>query len=343
MPPSVYILHGEDSFSIAKEIQSFRQRLGDPATVSLNMTEFDGRTVTLADLRSAADTIPFLAGRRLVIVTGLLSRLHAKGGDADASEQESTPAALRDYRDSLLQYLPGVPPTTALVFVESGNLPERSKFLNLIARIGDIGYARRFDPPDEGELPGWILQRAKSHGGTFTRPAAQALAAAVGGELRLLDHEIEKLLAYVDRARPVDVADVETLTPYTGEVEIFDVVDAMGERRGRDAVRLLMRLLERPGQHPLPAFAMICRQFRLLLQARELIDDGAAAASVAPLLGLRPFVAAKMLEQSRNFSMTELEDTYRRLLDIDVAIKSSQIDAELALVTFVADPLGWSS
>jgi len=117
----------------------------------------------------------------------------------------------------------------------------------------------------------------------------------------------------------------------------------MGERRGRDAVRLLMRLLERPGQHPLPIFAMICRQFRLLLQTRELIDDGAVAASIAPLLGLRPFVAAKMLEQCRNFSMAELEDTYRRLLDIDVAIKSSQIDAELALVTFVADPLGWMS
>ncbi|MBI3764214.1 MAG: DNA polymerase III subunit delta [Chloroflexi bacterium] len=341
MTPTFYILHGEDDFALAEHVQSLKEKLGDPTMALLNTTEFDGRTVTLAELRSATDALPFLSDRRMVIVEGLLSRLSGKGDEAEEGEEEAPPAALKEFRDALAEYLPHVPPTTRLVFVERKTLPERHKFLNLVAKSGGVGYARRFDPPKEGELPGWIQKRAKAAGGEFTRDGAQALAAAVGDEMRLLDNEIEKLLTYVDRARPVDVPDVETLTPYAGEVKIFDMVDAMGARQGKAAVQLLHRLLDQPSQYPLAVFAMIVRQFRLLLQTRELLDEGIPAAGIAGTLGLHPFVAGKVAEQCRKFSIEELDSIFRKLLDIDLVIKSSQVDAGLALETFVANPSGW--
>lgn len=340
--PSFYILHGEDEFAIAEEIQGLKEKLGDPATAALNTTQFDGRTVTLADLRSTADAMPFLAKRRLVIVNGLLSRLLSKADDPEQAEEDGAPASLKEFRDGLADYLPNVPPTTALVFVEHRVLPENNRFLRLVARSDGVGYRRRCDPPPGDKLPGWIMKRAKACGGEFTPAAAQALAAAAGDDTRLLDSEIEKLLAYVDRARPVELPDVETLTPYAGEVRIFDMVDAMGERQGRAAVQLLHRLLDQPGQYPLAIFAMIIRQFRLLLQARELLAEGASPAAIARALSLLPFVAAKIAEQCRKFSLDELDAIFRRLLDIDLAIKGSRIDSGLALETFVADPIGWT-
>lgn len=339
--PTFYIFHGEDEFAIAEHVQSFKERLGDPTTASLNTTRFDGRTLTLADLRSAADALPFLSDRRLVIVEGLLSRLSGQGDEAEEGEEDEPPASLKDFRDALIDYLLHLPPTTRLVFVEHRELPGRNKFLILAAKSEGAGLARKFEPPTGGQLPGWIQKQAKAASGEFTREGAQALAAAVGDETRLLNNEIEKLLTYVDRARPVDVPDVETLTPYAGEVNIFHMVDAMGERQGRAAVQLLHRLLDQPGQYPLQVFGMIVRQFRLLLQARELVAEGATAGEIAGALRVQPFVAGKVADQCRQFSIEELDAIFRKLLDIDLAIKSSQMEPGLALETFVADPIGW--
>jgi DNA polymerase III subunit delta len=338
--PSFYILHGEDTFAIAEEVQSFKERLGDPALADLNTTELDGRNVTLADLRAAADAVPFIAQRRLVIVTGLLTRLLGRSSDDQPDEEESAPASLKEFRDALAGYLPDVPESTALVFVEPRALPGRNKFLNLAGR-SEAGFARRYDPPQGGALVKWILHRAKAGGGEFSVEAAQALVSAAGGDTRLLAHEIEKLLAYVDYARPVELPDVETLTPYGGEVRIFDMVDAMGQRRGAAAVNLLLRLLEQPNQAPLAVFGMVVRQFRLLLTAREMLAEGAAPAQFAGALRLPPFVVNKVLAQARLFSAADLEAIFRKLLDMDLGIKRSRIDAALALETFVADPVGW--
>jgi DNA polymerase III delta subunit len=73
-----------------------------------------------------------------------------------------------------------------------------------------------------------------------------------------------------------------------------------------------------------------------------MLAEGAAPAQIAPALGLKSsFVAAKVLEQARLFSTADLEAIFRKLLEMDLGIKSSRIDAGLALETFVADPVGW--
>jgi DNA polymerase-3 subunit delta len=335
--PSFYILHGEDTFAIAEQVHSLKEKLGDPSLAALNTVELDGRTVTLPELRSAADAVPFLTERRLVIVTGLLARLMGRTGEG---EEEAGATPIKEFRDALVAYLPQIPPTTALVLVESRPLPERNRFLNLAGRH-ESGFAKRYDPPKGQALVQWIIKRARAAGGEFTSEAAQALASAVGEDTRLLDNEIEKLVAYADYSRPVDLPDVEMLTPYGGEVKIFDMVDAMGQKRGPAAVGYLLRLLDQPNQSPLSVFGMIARQFRLLLAARELLADGAAPAQVTAELSLPPFVASKVVDQARLFSLADLEAIFRRLLDMDLGIKSSQIDGALALETFVADPVSW--
>jgi DNA polymerase-3 subunit delta len=336
-------LHGEDTLAIAEAVQALKNRLGDPSLAALNIAEFDGRTVTLGELRSAADAAPFLASSRLVIVAGLLRRLTGRGGEAegDDDEAETAPASVKEMREALADYLPRAAPTTALVFVETPALSERNRFVKL---AGDSGRGRveAFKPPED--LARWIVQRARHAGGEFSGQGAQALAEVAGGDMRLLANEIEKLLAYVDRARPVDLTDVEMLTPYAAEVNVFQMVDAMGQRQGRAAVNFLHRLLGQPGQTPLAAFGMVARQFRLLLAAREALADGvpAQAGALARVLSLQPFVAGKLMDQCRRFSLAQLEGILRKLLEMDLAIKSSRIDAGLALETFVVDPLGWA-
>jgi DNA polymerase-3 subunit delta len=264
-----------------------------------------------------------MSDRRLVIVENYLSRLAAGKGAADRSAVES-----------LAKYLPTMSDSARLVFVESETLAKTHPILKL-AEKEETGQVRAFDGPGRGELAGWIAGRVEMHGGTIERPAADALAFAVGDDLRLLNSEIEKLVIYVGHEQPIAPADVELMVPYAGTANVFVMVDAIGRRDGRAALHMLHKLLDE-GAAPLYLLSMIVRQFRILIQVKDLSSQGLAASTIAKQAGLHPFVAEKAGRQAMNFSMGQLEMIYARLLETDLAIKTGQTEEVLALDTLVA-------
>ncbi|MBN1177988.1 MAG: DNA polymerase III subunit delta [Anaerolineae bacterium] len=317
--PTFYVLHGSDEFTRAEMVAAFRERLGPPDVIDLNTAFLDGRRVTWGELRHACESIPFLAERRLVVVTGLLTRLHKTEGE---------------FLKSVLALLPGLPETTRLVFVEEGSLPANHPVLKL-SQQHERGYARLFEPPTDKALPGWVTNRVQKEGGSIDPRAAFHLAQIVGNDLRLLNQEIVKLVTYVGPGAEIMVEDVTTLVPYAQEAIIFDLVDAMGQRNGRTAATLLQRLLD-AGEHEMGILGMVVRQFRLLVQVKELRQAGENAASIAQALHLHPFPAGKLYQQATNFTAHQLEHIYRHLLALDVQIKRGEITPEMALDLLVA-------
>ena len=325
--PTFYVFHGADEFTCAETLGDFKRRLGPPDTVDLNTTLFDGGTLTLAKLRHACDAIPFLAEKRLVIVRGLLTRLTPRKGQKLSTTQ-------KEVLDALADYLPRLPKTTRLVFVENKPLPASHPVVQL-ARREQAGYVKRFDPPDARALPRWVKKRVHKHGGQIEPQAAQQLAAVVGADLRLLDQEIVKLVTYTDAERAITGADIDAVVPYAQAAIVFDLVDALGQRDGRTAAQTLHRLLD-AGEHPLGLLAMIARQFRLLIQVKELEAEGSTPRDVAKALKLHPFPAGKLYSQAVHFTAAQLETVHRHLLDTDVGIKTGKIEAEVALDLLVA-------
>jgi DNA polymerase-3 subunit delta len=325
--PTFYVFHGEDEFTRAETLAEFKRKLGPPDTVDLNTTLLDGKTLTLAELRHACDTIPFLAEKRLVIVEGLLMQLTAR-------KDRKLSTAQKEYLAALTDYLPHLPETTRLVFVEERSLPESHPIIRLAQRE-KTGYVKRFKPPDARALPHWIEKRVRKHGGQIEPQATHQLGAVVGTDLRLLDQEIAKLVTYAGAEQTITRADVDAVVPYAQVAIVFDLVDALGRRDGHTAAQTLHRLLD-AGEHPLGLLAMIARQFRLLIQVKELKVEGATPRDVAKRLGIHPFPAGKLYNQATRFTTAQLEAVYRHLLDTDVAIKSGEIEAEVALDLLVA-------
>jgi DNA polymerase-3 subunit delta len=325
--PTFYVFHGEDEFTRSEILADFRRRLASPSMVDLNTTVLDGRRMTLADLRHTCDAIPFLAEKRLIIVEGLLSTL-SPHKDGELSK------AKKRFLSDLAEYLRHLPPTTRLVFVERNALPSNHPIIE-VARREEQGYVRHFKRPKAGALPTWIKKRCQRYGGQIKPRAAHRLAAAVGADLRLLDQEILKLVTYANSERPITERDVEILVPYLQEAVIFDLVDALGHRDGRTAAETLHRLLEED-EHPLALLGMIVRQFRLLIQVKELKARGISPGASAKALRIHPFPASKLYNQATHFTTAQLEKIYRHLSEIDLQIKTGRIDAELALDLLVA-------
>lgn len=326
--PVVYVFHGDDPFTIKRHVETMIGQLSEDRSIAdMNITRLDGRQSSDDDLFAAANAMPFLAERRMVILTHPFARL-------------TTDAA----RKRFLGLLDGLPASTALVLAVEDEL-ERGKWKSLpavdanwmrkwISRAGDRAYYQLCSLPRMGEMAVWIRKEAESNKGKFTPEGAAALAAHVGNDTQLASMEIVKLLTYVDNKRPVDAGDVEEMTAQGGQADVFAMVDAMAVGNARQALHTLHRLLET--QDPLSLFGMIVRQFRLLLQTRELLDEGRGA-QISAELHVVQFVADKMAGQARYFSISQLETIYHRLLLLDETMKTSQMPSDVALDAFFAE------
>jgi len=325
-----YLLHGEDEFRRSEALAQMKEKMGDPAMADLNTVIFDGHQVTLGELIHACNAVPFLADRRLVIVKGLLAKLESErskmGGEETAFER------------GLVDYLQRVPESTRLVFLEDKSIGEDNP-IHQLALAHELGYVKEFKPLQGKDLRHWIAQRAEKKGGQILPSAVEELAAFVGNDLRLLDQEIDKLMAYVNGVRPINTEDVRLLVSYVQEASIFEMVDALGRRDGERAIELLHELLDRDVAPPYLLY-MITRQFRIMLQVKELESRRVGRREIGEELKLRQFIVDKGLQQARNFSFEKLEAAYRKLLETDMVLKTGRTEPVLALDMLIVELSG---
>jgi DNA polymerase-3 subunit delta len=320
--PTFYVFHGTDEFTCRAQLQAMRAQMGDPTTADLNTAVLDGKQASAADVLSAARAVPFLSDKRLVIVEGMLSWLTRKGAGAVGKAE----------LERLADGLTALPDWARIVFVEYEALSDRNPILNL-ARTEPGGYHKEFNPP-RNPVQWIIIQAREEYGADIERGAAIALAAVIGEDLRAADSEIAKLAAYVNGTRPIREDDVALLTTYVSEANVFEMVDAIGKRDGATAARLLHRLLDQ--NDPLQLFGMIVRQFRLLILAREYLNEGGSPKEIGKTIGVHPFVGEKLGDQVKAFTLEQLEAIYHFVLETDVGIKTGKVDSELALDLLIA-------
>ncbi|MBZ0298263.1 MAG: DNA polymerase III subunit delta [Anaerolineae bacterium] len=321
-----YILHGSDDLRLEEELAYFRAQMGDSPNADLNISEFDGQAASTAEILNAATSFPFLADRRLVIVRGLIGWITRKGAGETGKQAV----------ERLLNDLPQLPDWARLVLVEREALSASNKLVRL-AQQNPAGYEKAFNVPKDSTS--WIIQRAREIYDAEIEPrAAQALASVTGDDLRRADSELVKLVSYVNGERPIREEDVAELTPYVAEANIFTMVDALATGKGDIAMSLVHHLLEAdPRDDGFGLYAMIVRQFRLLLIAKEhLLLHGSRQGLPEALGTSSKFVADKAAEQSRSFTLEQLEDIYRTLQEYDLRMKTGRIEPQLALDLLVA-------
>ncbi|HKJ26743.1 MAG TPA: DNA polymerase III subunit delta [Anaerolineales bacterium] len=317
--PVVYILHGDDEYGIAEFLRAMEEKLGDPTTADMNITRFEGGGYDVEDLHAAAAAMPFLAPRRLVVVDNVSKKYTRK-----------------EQYIKMTEMMDGLPPTTALVLAEKSPLKDSHWLMKWSKTAGDRAYVRAFNVPKGAQMTNWIRAYAGEKGGEISHQAAALLAENVQDVPRMAALEVEKLLAFVNYARPVDVDDVEMAAAFVGgQGDYFAFMDSIAARNGRKAMDMLQKLLDE--QDPLPLFFSLVSHFRLVLQAREIYENGGTDQTVAKTLAIHPFRAKKMTVQARTMPLQSLENMYLRLQRLDLEIKTGQIDPALALESMVAE------
>jgi len=326
--PVAFLFYGQDEPDLKEKLADLIQKSTLPASADLNTSKLDGRTVTAGEIEMAARSLPFLAETRLVLVENL-------------TETASGRATV----EHIAAVIPNLPESTRLIFVETGHTDDdgdaggkrsagRSQALKKLVNVIEAdprGVVVACELPKD--IARWLQDRSQRHGTTLEAAAGRVLAERIGSNMLLADAELAKLATYA-AGRAITAADVRLLTPYSAEANIFQMVDALGQRKGQVALMSLRQLLD-DGDEPLKIFGMITRQYRLLIQMREQLDAGLSTGAAAQNLSLREFIARKLAEQSRLYRIDQLERILEYLLETDVAIKTGKVDGELALEKLV--------
>lgn len=187
-------------------------------------------------------------------------------------------------------------------------------------------------------------------------PAARRLIAQrAGGDPGQLYSELEKVCLHAGDAPQVEESDVLAVMRDLAESWMFDFTGALAQRQIAVALSLLRGLIAQ-GEPPLRLLAMISREIRILLAARELLSTSLARSwstgvqfnrfrdQMLPqipeeqkhlIAGMHPYVLFLALQNASRTSATRLERALVELHEMDVAFKSSRTDPQVRLEAFV--------
>lgn len=305
----VYCLYGEEAY--LKRFFKIRLReaiLGDD---TMNYHYFEGKDADIRAIMDAADTLPFFADYRLIIVE-----------DSGLFKKEA---------DALVKYLPDMPESTILIFVES-QMDKRSKLYKAISTRGYVTELKRQEP---AYIERWILTTLKRENKQITRQTMTAFLERTGDDMDLISTELEKLLSYTEGRDVITLQDVEAIGSVQITGRIFDMVSAISNGSRGKALALYQDLLELK-EPPMRILFLIARQFNQLLQVRQLSDAGADSSSIAKKLKLNPYIAGKIRTQARSFSAAFLREAVETCVEAEAAVKTGNLSDRLAVETLLS-------
>ena len=325
----LYILHGEDDFSLNEELNRIKQELGDKEMLVTNTNVFSGQHLSPEQLMATCDTMPFLSPKRLVIVEGLLSRFETQ--DKDKRSTKTKDSGWSTFKDHIQR----MPESTVLVLID-GKLKRNNHMLSALVPVAKI---KEFKALKRDALKVWIESRVTKMGCSISPRASNMIAELIGGNLWLVSMEVDKLCLYA-QGRRIEEKDVKSLVSSAQETRVFDMVDAIRERKTTMAIKSLHKL-EDEGAVPPYLLFMITRQLRMVIQEKESLqqnhkstDDSYTPESVSD------FALKKARQQARKHSLEQLKQIYRKLLDADVSIKTGRFkgdSGELSLDLLVCE------
>ena len=327
----LYILSGQDDFSLSEALEEIKRGMGDQALLAANTTVLDGQQVTPDQLKAVCETVPFLSERRLVIVNRLLGRFEAKS--KSSGQKKLTPVTNRQNEYKLLATsISQIPDSTILVLID-GRLGSNNPLFKALSVRAEVKSFRLLRGT---ELRRWIQRRVAGEGGSISQGAVDLLAKLVGSNLWIMKSEINKLVLFTS-GRRIEEEDVRRIVSYAQQANVFAMVDAVLEFKAGIAEQSLHQLLER-GAASAYLLVMLLRQVEMIVRAKELRNQGRSEAEIRDKLGLTSeFTLRKTLEQASRYSMQRLKEVYHKLLETDLSIKTGKYGGELALNILIAE------
>lgn len=309
----IYLLYGEERYLRRQYRERLRKALCSEDD-TMNTHFYEGRDISVGAVIDLAETLPFLAERRVIFISN--SGLFKSGGE------------------KMAEYLAEPNETTYFVFTES-EIDKRSK---LFKTVNSKGYAAEFAVQDEKTLKRWAAGVLGKEGKKITENTVQLLLSKTGTNMESIQMELEKLICYCLDREVITDEDVEAVCTTRISNHIFDMINAIADKQQKKALDLYYDLLALK-EPPMRILFLIARQCNLLLQAKELKLKGHDQRSIASKIGVPPFAAGKYLAQASRFKTEKLRNAVTKCVEAEEAVKSGRMNDILSVEILIMSVL----
>ncbi|MBR2822707.1 MAG: DNA polymerase III subunit delta [Clostridia bacterium] len=293
-------------------LSALRKALLPPGLEDLNETLLENPETDA--LIAAAETIPFMADRRLVVIRDYPPLV----GRAEADAR-------------LLEYLPQVPPTALLLFYCVQPAVKTKKIVKAVQKLNGLV---EFEALKGAALTSFVTDAFRAQGRECDARTAEFLIFTCGSDTNLLLTEIAKIAAYRTDTPAVHPDDVKALATPSAESNVFQMVDAVVSGQDARALRLLRDTLL-DGDDPVRLLGLLLRQFRLMQHVKIMQYEKRSPADMQSLMGLSPYAFQQYLRQASLWSPRQIRDAVRLCLDTDLGIKSGRLPQKGTLETVI--------
>ena len=297
----LYLLYGEEVY-LKKQYKDKLVKAMTTEGDTMNFSAFEGKDTVTGQLIDLAETLPFFAERRVILVE-------------DSGFFKSS-------NDLLSDYFTAINPTTCFIFSKTYKAAKKA------------GAVVEFATQNEALLTKWILGRIGREQKKITQPVLQLFLSRTGLDMSNIDRELEKLLCYTLKKDVIEVSDVEAVVTEQIENKIFDMVDAISGHKQNVALDLYYDLLTLK-EAPMRILFLITRQFRILSEVKELTQKGYSSFDIAKKVGIPEFAVRKYQYQAKNFKREQIFAALEDAAQTDEAVKTGRLQEKIAVEIFI--------
>lgn len=306
-----YLLYGEEQYLI-RQYRDKIVKAAVPEGDTMNFTAFSGDGINPKEIIDLAETLPFFADSRLILIE-------------DSGFFKKSP-------EELAEYFAEVPETTRFLFVEN-EVDKRSKLYKALTKMGN---AVEFKQQTDEILSRWVGGRIKKEGKNITRDAYNLFIQKTGTDMENIDKELEKLICYCLDKEIIEPADVEAVTTEQISNKIFEMVDAISTHQQKKALELYYDLLALK-EPPMRILFLITRQFQILLTVKVMTNKGFGNKDIASKAGCPEWAVKKYQSQSRSYSVEQLKGALEQGGSYEEAVKTGKMNDQMAVELFLIE------
>ncbi|HER23600.1 MAG TPA: DNA polymerase III subunit delta, partial [Candidatus Atribacteria bacterium] len=310
----VYLFYGKENYLKEDISKKIKNKIFGSSYSELNYHVFYGEKLSINEVINDFDTIPFMLKHKLLVIK-----------EADKINKNDEIKLANYFKELSLKNN-----FSSLIIIYKDNSPSKE----LITVIKKIGVVANFNLPDKARLSFWIKSKFKKSNKKITPEALFYLQSIVGSDLGCLFNEIEKIDIYTKEQKIIEKEDVMITLGGSEGVNIFKVLDSIGDKDINNAIDGLVKL-DQGNLHYLSIFAMIYRQIKLILQTKLLLRKGDNFKEIEKKLKLPYFVVEKMIRQSKKYTFKEITKAYELLNIADLELKDSQKGPKIILEELV--------
>lgn len=306
-----YLFYGEETFLIRTYIDRIRRALMQEVDELMNYSVLNNPR-TAEEIRDALETLPFMVEKRLVVIRN--SEAFQPGADFSLLEE-----SLAETKE------------TAVVIFTEEKVDKRARLYKQMMKIGKIVEFVQQTPAD---LAKWVRKEAERKGKQIDEETASFFVSYVGRDMTHILEEWDKVAALTADKGKVTREDIQAICTVNVEENIFSLTDQIANKKAAAAMKIFSDLLTR-NTPPQKIFYMIIRQFRQLLRAAVLSDEGKNGYDVAKVLGIPSYPAEICIRQGKKFGSKRMEEILRELLEMDTAAKNGNLEATDACMLII--------